>query len=82
MAGFPLKNPSGFNVNPVNSQGITGKSSTRGTGMVCFPIRFAASLAVHLDSALVVCIVQLGIGPTWQMVSPTKEMSICKLAFL
>ena len=26
MAGFPLENPSGFNVNPVLSQGMTGKS--------------------------------------------------------
>lgn len=31
MAGLPSKKPSGFNVKPVCSAGITGKSSTRGT---------------------------------------------------
>ncbi len=27
MAGLPFENPSGFKVNPVLSQGITGKSA-------------------------------------------------------
>jgi hypothetical protein len=30
-AGLPSKKPSGFKVNPVTSQGMTGKSSGRGT---------------------------------------------------
>lgn len=29
MAGLPLKNPTGFKVNPADSTGMTGKSSGR-----------------------------------------------------